>query len=290
MQYSLGPILYYWDQSRIATFYDKAANSEVDIIYLGETVCTKRRELKYQDWFNLARELSQSGKQIVLSTLALLEAPSELRELQKYIDNGDFLIEANDLAAIQLASEAKIPFVVGHAINCYNAQTLKILLKKGMVRWCMPVELSKDWLVNILLACDDLNISGQFEVEVFAYGHMPLAYSARCFTARSENRSKEQCETCCIQYPNGKQVYSQDNHPLFVLNGIQTQSGACYHLGNHQKSMLDIVDIVRLSPNDEHTLNTLAEFKANLHGHMPMRNLENTCNGYWLNVEGMQIG
>ena len=47
------------------------------------------------------------------------------------------------------------------------------------MRWCMPVELSRDWLVNLLNQCDELGIRNQFEVEVLSYGHLPLAYSAR---------------------------------------------------------------------------------------------------------------
>jgi collagenase-like PrtC family protease len=39
-----------------------------------------------------------SGKQVVLSTLALVQASSELGELKRYVDNGEFLIEASDLA------------------------------------------------------------------------------------------------------------------------------------------------------------------------------------------------
>jgi hypothetical protein len=42
--------------------------------------------------------------------------------------------------------ELSMPFVAGPAINCYNLSTLKILLKRGMTRWVMPVELSGDWL------------------------------------------------------------------------------------------------------------------------------------------------
>jgi hypothetical protein len=92
------------------------------------------------------------------------------------------MIEANDLGAVQLASEAGLPFVCGPAINAYNADVLRMLLKQGMQRWVMPVELSRDWLMQLN---QDLGRERQqFEVEVFAYGHLPLAYSARCFTAR----------------------------------------------------------------------------------------------------------
>ncbi|SQI20131.1 putative protease [Salmonella enterica subsp. arizonae] len=57
---------------------------------------------------------------------------------------------------MNLCAERKLPFVAGHALNCYNAVTLRLLLKEGMVRWCMPVELSRDWLVNLLNQCDEL--------------------------------------------------------------------------------------------------------------------------------------
>ncbi len=43
-----------------------------------------------------------------------------------------------------------------------------------MVRWCMPVELSRDWLVNLLHQCDDIGIRGKFDVEVMSYGHYHL--------------------------------------------------------------------------------------------------------------------
>ena len=52
----------------------------------------------------------------------------------------------------------------------------------------------------------ELGIRNQFEVEVLSYGHLPLAYSARCFTARSEDRPKDECETCCIKYPTGRSM------------------------------------------------------------------------------------
>ncbi|MDW2458995.1 U32 family peptidase, partial [Vibrio sp. 1249-1] len=113
MKYALGPLLYFWPKQDIEAFYLQAKESSADIIYLGETVCSKRREMKPAHWFDIAKDLSASGKQVVLSTMALLEAPSEVNIMKKYIDNGDFAIEANDVSAVQLASEHKVPFVVG---------------------------------------------------------------------------------------------------------------------------------------------------------------------------------
>ena len=290
MKYALGPVLYYWPKTETEAFYHAAKESEADIIYMGETVCTKRREMKVPNWLELAKEIAKSGKQVVLSTLALLEAPSELNDLRQLVNNGDFLVEANDLAAINIAQENKLPFVAGPAINCYNALTLKLLQKQGMVRWCMPVELSRDWLSNVLTQFESLKIEKNFEVEVFSYGYLPLAYSARCFTARSEDRPKDKCETCCIKYPVGREIFSQERQKVFVLNGIQTQSGYCYNLGNNLKEMKGLVDIVRISPLGLETLDIVKQFKANEDGSNPLHiEHKRDCNGYWNGIAGLEL-
>ncbi len=289
MKYALGSVLYYWPKQTLNDFYQLAMQSEADIIYIGETVCSKRREMKPSDWIELARQLASSGKQIVLSSLALLQAPSELKEISKLVDNGEFLVEAHDFGVINMLAEKKLPFVAGHGLNCYNAQTLNILLREGMTRWCMPVELSRDWLINLLNQCDDIGIHGKFEVEVMSYGHLPLAYSARCFTARSENKQKDECETCCINYPQGREVLSQEQQQVFILNGIQTLSGYCYNLGNELESMKDLVDIVRVSPESEHSLEILSQFKANENGLAPIAIADKSCNGYWRQIAGLSM-
>ncbi|KES16550.1 Collagenase or related protease [Gilliamella apis SCGC AB-598-P17] len=290
MKYALGPVLYYWPKIETEAFYQAAKDSDADIIYMGETVCTKRREMKVPNWLDLAKEIAKSGKQVVLSTLALLEAPSELIDLKQLVNNGDFLIEANDLAAINIAHDNNLPFVAGPAINCYNALTLKLLQKQGMVRWCMPVEVSRDWLSNVLKQFDALKIERNFEVEVFSYGYLPLAYSARCFTARSEDKPKDKCETCCIKYPVGREVFSQEQQKVFVLNGIQTQSGYCYNLGNNLKEMKGLVDIVRISPLGIETLEVVKQFRANEEGLNPLHiEHKRDCNGYWNGIAGLEL-
>ncbi|MBX4389513.1 hypothetical protein K4H03_25905, partial [Mycobacterium tuberculosis] len=90
------------------------AHRTADTIYLGEAVCSKRRATKVGDWIEMAKTLAASGKQVVLSTLALVQASSELGELKRYVDNGEFLIEASDLGVVNLCAERKLPFVAGH--------------------------------------------------------------------------------------------------------------------------------------------------------------------------------
>ncbi|MDA0148715.1 U32 family peptidase [Vibrio sp. LaRot3] len=289
MKYALGPLLYFWPKQDVEGFYQQAQDSSADIIYLGETVCSKRREMKAAHWFDIAKQLADNGKQVVLSTMALLEAPSEVNVMKKYIDNGDFSIEANDVSAIQLAHEHKVPFVVGPAVNTYNAHTLNLFLKQGMTRWCMPVELSREWLSNVLTQCDEIGIRNKFEVEVFSHGYLPLAYSARCFTARAEDKAKDDCETCCIKYPTGIQVRSQEGQEVFNLNGIQTQSGYCYNLVNDLPSMQGLVDVVRLSPLGVETFSEIEKFRANEQGNSPVSALDRQCNGYWHRLAGLEV-
>ena len=72
MKLSLGPILYFWPREQVLDFYKQAATWPVDIVYLGEVICSKRRLLKPDDWLAIAEELRAAGKEVVLSTLALV--------------------------------------------------------------------------------------------------------------------------------------------------------------------------------------------------------------------------
>jgi collagenase-like PrtC family protease len=41
------------------------------------------------------------------------------------------------------------------------------------------------------------------ELEVIAWGRLPLAFSARCFTARALDLAKDDCGFRCIEHPDG---------------------------------------------------------------------------------------
>ncbi len=289
MKLSLGPILYYWTKQKTLEFYEQAADSDVDIIYLGETVCSKRRELSAQDWIDLAKSLSQSGKQVVLSTLTLLAAESELKVLRKLCNNGDIMVEANDMAGVQLMSEQGVPFVSGPAINVYNARALKVMKKQGVCRWVMPVELGRDTLQDLLSDAKDMGVLDGLETEVYAYGRLPLAYSARCFTARYYDLPKDNCQLKCIDHPEGLSVHSQEDDELFSLNGIQTMSGRTYNLEGELSTMQGMsVDIARISPELGITFDKVDQFRKALAGSAQTIALaEAECNGYWFKVPGM---
>ncbi|WP_187202476.1 hypothetical protein [Sodalis-like endosymbiont of Proechinophthirus fluctus] len=53
--------------------------------------------MKTDDWLTTAKHLLPNGKRIIISTLALIQVLSELTDLKRYLDNGESLLEANNL-------------------------------------------------------------------------------------------------------------------------------------------------------------------------------------------------
>lgn len=290
---SLGPVQYYWDKDTMFDFYERIAETKVDIVYLGETVCSKRRLLRGDDWLALAEMLQSAGKEVVLSSMTLIEANSELAALKSLCAIDKFDVEANDMAAVQLLTGKT--FITGPAINIYNPRSLKVLAKKGLRRWVLPVELSKDALIDL-----QKNKPENIETEVFVYGRLPLAYSARCFTARAHNLPKDDCQYLCLDYPDGLLLSTQENEKFLVLNGIQTQSAKTNNLISELEQLKQLnVDVLRISPPSRNCERIIDIFYQSLHEALPidkaLSDLEalmppgGSCNGYWHGNEGMSL-
>lgn len=290
MKLSLGPIPYFWPRQQVIDFYARLVESPLDIIYLGETVCSKRKELRTEDWLALATDLAEAGKEVVLSSLTLIMSESELSSLRKICMNGRFKVEANDMAAVQLLSQQKLEFICGASLNLYNLRALELMHKQGATRWLMPVELSGDFLSGMIEGARHFKHPKSLETEVFGYGHLPLAYSARCFTARHLGLKKDECAFSCVRYPGGFQVLSQENQKLFNINGIQTQSGQVQNLINQVPQMQEMgVDILRISPMESGTEEIISRFHAaieNRNEHIALA--EDECNGYWFGLPGKE--
>jgi len=287
MKLSLGPVLFYWDRQHTLDFYADMAGMPLDVIYLGETVCSKRRDMGLDDWLGLARELKQqSTAQLVLSGLALVEAASELSSLRRLCENGELLVEANDVGAVQYLSERGLPFVGGPALNLYNGHALAELVSSGMQRWVPPVEISGTMIRDARAQLSQLGVAMP-EIEIFAYGHLPLAYSARCFTARAENRPKDDCQFCCQNYPEGIPLLSQEGEALFTINGIQTLSASVSNLLADYPALVDSgAELLRLSPRASGMIEVVQAFDAVRNGGMPPLAVDG-CNGYWHGQPGM---
>ncbi len=294
MQITLGPNPFFWPKHKLIDFYQAMAKQPLDRIYLGETVCSKRREMRTQDWIDLAMLMKEQGKQVVLSTLTLLEAASELKTLSRLCQQNEFLVEANDMGAVQLLSSGHKPFVSGPAINIYNGRSLRKLQSLGLRRWVMPVELAAGGLHNTLAQAQAISDLALPETEVFAYGKLPLAYAARCFTARHRNLAKDDCGFCCIDYPQGIEISSQDGTELFIMNGIQTLSAKTYDLIGELAKMQQLgVTAVRISPTQLDMADTIERFSKAIAGesvansNIPLTDVTGACNGYWFGKPGM---
>ncbi|MCD9087260.1 U32 family peptidase [Stenotrophomonas sp. SY1] len=280
MKLSLGPLQYFWPRERVLSFYREAVRWPLDTLYLGETVCSKRRELRPRDWLALADELAASGKQIVLSSLALVEAESELGGIQRLVDNGRFLLEANDLSAVQLCRERGLPFIAGPTLNIYNHRTLQLLIEDGLQRWVAGVEHGRELLDDIRAG---MATAGQPmpELEVLAWGRLPLAYSARCFTARALDVPKDECGFRCIDHPDGLPLATREGEPFMVINGIQVQGMDVVDMAPERDELAACgVDILRLSPQHADMAGVVARFRDML-GSAQLPPRVGARNGYW---------
>jgi O2-independent ubiquinone biosynthesis protein UbiV len=290
MKIALGPLQYYWPRATVFAFYEAMAAAPVDIVYLGETVCSRRHELRQSDWLALADRLSGAGKEVVLSTQVLIESGPDLNVLRRIAGNGRYLVEANDMGAVHCVEGQ--PFVAGPHLNLYNPATLAILARAGATRWVMPLEMSAAALAAMMS-----ELPPGLETEVFAYGRVPLAFSARCFTARQRNLPKDDCRFSCLDHPDGLMLDTQEGQPFLVLNGIQTQSAQVYNLVDALPAMRELgVGVVRLSPQSNHMTEIVGIVHAVLAGALSGRDARAgmaalapaaQCNGFWHGRPGL---
>jgi len=292
MKLALGPLLYYWQRDAVFAFYDAMAATPVDVVYLGETVCSRRHELRLADWLDIATRLQDAGKEVVLSTQVLLESGTDVSTMHRIAGNGDFRVEANDMGAVHCLA-GKVPFVAGPHLNLYNLASLQWMTKLGASRWVMPLEMKRDDLALL-----QQGRPAGLQTEVFGFGRMPLAYSARCFTARHRNLPKDDCRFSCLDHPDGLMLKTREREEFLVLNGTQTQSARVYNLVNELDNMRALgVDVVRLSPQARNTADVINVFdEARKQALAPQEALarlqplmpDQGCNGFWHGRPGLE--
>lgn len=292
LKLALGPLSYYWSRDEVFSFYEAMSESAIDIVYLGETICSRRHELKLSDWADIAAMLQKSDKQVVMSSQVLLESMADVKAMQRLFECEFDLFEANDMGALARASAGGHRFVAGPHLNAFSPPVLEQFARQGAVRWVMPVEMSKLGLKAMLAG-----VPAGLETEVFGYGRLPLAYSARCFTARHHNVPKDQCGFACLQYPNGLSLKTREQQDFLTINGIQTQSDSVYNLLTEVPEMQAIgVDVLRLSPQHRHMAEIIALFDQvrREEKSLTLANQEirrwmpaPPCEGYWFGKPGI---
>jgi len=295
LRLGVGPLLFGWPERDIRDLYlELAEKREVDILYLGEVVCSKRSISGVTWQVELARELAASGKEIVLSTLAMPTAAHELqaiRDVAIAAKEHDLLIEANDMAAVAIASEMGVDFVAGPHLNIYSRGALDCLCRHGAKRAVLPLELP---------ARDITAVAGdaQVQIEYFAHGKLPLTFSARCYTARAEGLSKRDCRHVCFLNPDGVEMRTLDGGGFSTINGIQIMSQMPFTALDHIAEIAGFgVDVLRISPQASGLDDVIRLFRAAMDGVMAASDALHAlskgrepgdafCNGYYHGRQG----
>lgn len=282
---SVGPLLYYWPRQRALDFYAALADSPADILYVGETVCSRRHELRADDWLDLARDLAAAGKEVVLSGRTLIETGAEASALRRLCAQRDFMVEAGETGALRHLDGR--PFVAGPHLNAYHGGTLEWLAARGAVRFVAPLEMQAATLAQLLA-----ERPAGLQAEIMVWGRMALAFSARCFTARHFRLKKDECGFRCIEHPDGLDMRTRESREFLAINGIQVQSAACLDLLDQAAGLADLgADVLRVSPQSAGTLEAIAALDAARVGRQPETVAPpvgiGRCNGYFHGQSGI---
>ncbi len=217
---TLGPLQFNWPAQKFADFYASIADeAPVDRVVIGELVCSKRAPF-YQDRLPEAIErLERGGKQVVLASLALVTLERERRAARELFKQSEHEVEINDLALMNFVRE-DTPFSVGPLVNVYHEASVDFLARRGARRVCLPPELPFASVETIAKASREIGA----EIEVWAYGRIPLAISGRCTHARAHGLSKDSCQFVCEKDPDGLPTKTLEGVDFLAINGVQTLS------------------------------------------------------------------
>ncbi len=240
---TLGPLLFNWPAERVRTFYDQIAErAPVDTVHLGEVVCPKRTPFLVEALAEAAETLTAAGIEVVWSTLGLIADAKDVAATETLVRATPGLVEINDISALPMLRGRA--HVVGPLVNVYNEGTLGWLASRGATRVCLPPELPRDAIAALATA-------GTVELEIQAFGRMPLALSARCYHARAYGLHKDGCRYVCDRDPDGMPVATLDRQPFLAVNGIQTLSHALLDLSAEAAELAELgIRRFRLSPHD----------------------------------------
>ncbi|WP_371739772.1 U32 family peptidase [Bartonella sp. HY038] len=242
---SMGPVYYLWDADKWCDFYYRIADeAPITSVSIGESICSKRLHFTDKLIDKVADRLQRAGKKVVYSTLAMVTLERERKDVKKVLARNDCVFEVNDLGTVNLLNDHQ--HIISPLLNVYNAPTARFLASRGAKRICLPPELPFQSIKTIVEKTKDVT-----DIEVFAFGRLPLAISARCAHARSKGHIKDNCQFVCGEDPNGLPIRTLDGKDFLSLNGIQTMSHNCQALTYEMQSLIDIgVHHFRLSPQD----------------------------------------
>lgn len=242
LKIALGPVPYLWEGEAWRDFYFRIADCAwIDAVTLGEVVCSKRIHFTQPFVDSVAERLAAAGKEVSLASMAMVTLEREAALTRRLAAASAWPVEANDLSALGLLKGR--PHLVGPFVNVYNAPTALLFAARGATRICLGPELPLSTVAEICGGAPDV------DVEVFAFGRLPLAISARCAHARAKGHSKDNCHFVCQEDPDGLAVDTLDGQSFLTLNGVQTMSHSCQVLLAELPELREAgVSHIRLSP------------------------------------------
>lgn len=242
MQLTLGPVLYNWKPELWRDFYFRIADeAPVDTVVVGEVVCSKRSPFLEPHIPAVIERLAAAGKTVLMGSLVLMSLPRERKAMAELAADDGFMMEVNDLTCLGMIGGK--PHAIGPFVNIYNEATAGYFASKGATRICLPPELPLSAIRTIAQSQPEVTF------ETFAFGRVPLAISARCYHARLNKLSKDNCKFVCDQDPDGLAVTTLDDEPFLAMNGVQTLSYTCASLLGDIDKLRDAgVGSLRLSP------------------------------------------
>ncbi len=260
LQLTLGPVLFNWAPERWRDFYFRIADeAPVDVVSIGEIVCSKRAPFFAPHLAPVAERLQAAGKQVLLGSLILVSQRRERLQTQELAGGADFLVEVNDMTCLKSLSGR--PHAIGPFINVYNETSAAFHARLGATRICLPPELPLSSVAAIAAALPEV------AVEVFAFGRVPLAISARCYHARLHKLHKDNCRFVCEKDPDGLVVKTLEEQDFLAINGVQTLSHSCANLLRDIGSLREAgVRSLRLSPQDCDMVEVIKTFRDVLDG------------------------
>ncbi len=287
MELTLGPVLFEWKREEILKFYEEVEQMDVDRVYVGEVVCTKKRGLRLDDIPGIIDRLSRAGKKVTVSSLAVVSNEEELEFTRKAVSLCDS-VEANDMSVLNIVDAAKKEVFAGPHITSYNVPSIEFLQSVGVKRVTFPVELPRD---SIAYNIEKTGVCA----EVFAHGKVPLAFSWRCYASRAHGLAKKDCRLDCARYPDGMELTNVDALPLFTVNGTTVLSADTYTLVEQVEDLAAVgVGALRVSPQHEGTARVVEVFRKRMEGSLsPGEGLaalgetaRRFCNGWYMGTAG----
>lgn len=245
MELTIGPAPTNWGKKKLMSFYETVSSlPDVKRVLVGEIACPKREIMDVNFFTELKDLLEGRGKEVVLATYVL---PTNQKYLDKTLELMEVAsqIEVNNYGVLNLWRKnfPNKPVSLGPFSNVYNADSACYLQGLGVKRLTLPVDLE-------LESIPGLRDSFNGTLEVIFYGHLPCAFSWRCYTARFFDRLTRECDFKCYHVPHFF-LLSLDDKLAWMVNGPVVYSGQIYFLGRYLTKLLEMgVNSFRLEPTE----------------------------------------